>query len=79
MAWEVTTEDVQTVLESHGVKKNESELRACLDEIDGDQVEEAVLAYTDFDDQCNAALSDIEDQLMKAKLIPEGGKNWPMP
>lgn len=79
-AWEVTTDDLLIVLDRHGVKKTEAELEQLLDDvIDADAIEDGVLYYTDMDDQVQSALSDIEDQLMEAGVIPRGDKFWNSP
>ena len=72
-AWEVTTDDIEQVLDAHGIKD------CSIDEIfeemvgsDFDRVEKAVLYYTDFDDQVNSALDEIEDILIENGRIPAG-------
>lgn len=67
LAWETTQDDIDSVCDAHDVKCPDA-----LDEgtVDTDAVEEAVLAYTDFDDQVNAAMSEIEDQLIAAGVLP---------
>lgn len=69
MAWEVTVDDVETVLERNGIKKTEQEISEIHDGLDCDEVEEVVLSYTDFDDQVDAALDEIERQLKADGVI----------
>lgn len=69
MAWEVTVDDVEIVLERHGIKKTEEEISDIHDGLDCDEVEEVVLSYTDFDDQVDAALDEIERQLKADGVI----------
>ena len=69
MAWEVTVDDVETVLERNGIKKTEQEISVIHDGLDCDEVEEVVLSYTDFDDQVDAALDEIERQLKADGVI----------
>lgn len=78
-AWEVTVDDVQTVLETHGIRKSDDEAEVILDELDVDAVEHGLLHYTDFDDQVASSLSDIEDQLMEQGVIPKGVKKFENP
>lgn len=68
-AWEVTQEDIETVLEAHasGVDLDAEEVFDNFYE--GDRVEKAVLYYDDFDDQVTAALSEIEDVLIEQGII----------
>ncbi len=66
-AWEVTEEDVKQVLDAHGVAFSGD----IYDIIDADDVEERVLSYVDFDNQVAGALSEIEDQLIKAEVVSE--------
>jgi hypothetical protein len=81
LAWEVTNEDVGNVLDSHGVEfKTYGEIEELLDDtIDTDAIEKGVLTYTDMDDQTASMLSDIEDHLMKADVIPKGEKKFSNP
>lgn len=65
MAWEVTADDVELVLEAHNVKFTDD----IFELVDDYEVENVVLEYTDFDDQVSAALCEIEDQLITAKII----------
>lgn len=74
LAWEVTQEDIETVLQEHGVAFTEeiSEM------VDDDEVEDSILHYVSFNAQCDVALSVIEDQLIEAKVI-SGPKKFLMP
>lgn len=64
-AWEITSEDIKQVLEPHGVKFTD----LISDMVDDSEVENAVLFYCNFDNQVNAALCNIEDQLIEAGVI----------
>lgn len=78
-AWEVTPDDVQTVLDAHGVTCEDAE--ELFDEFicgSSDTIEAAVLAYTDFDDQCAVALSEIEDILIEEARV-RLPKKWKAP
>lgn len=67
MAWEVTLEDIETVLEAHGMG---DKAQMIYDDFDGqDRVEKAILYYTDMDDQTAAANSEIEDILMEDGVL----------
>lgn len=78
MAWEVTVEDVSTVLERHGIKKTEDEISEIHDGLDCDEIEDAVLSYTMNDSQCSAMFDEIENQLMEDGIIETKEKkfNW---
>jgi hypothetical protein len=67
MAWEVTLDDIEHVLDAHGMGERAQEI---YDEFDDQyRVEKAVLYFTDMDDQTAAANSEIEDILMEAGVI----------
>ncbi len=74
MAWEVTSDDIEQVLDAHGVKFTEE----ISDLVDGDEVEDAILHYCNFENQCDVAISVIEDQLIEAGVI-SAPKKFPMP
>jgi hypothetical protein len=81
-AWETTNEDVGTVLDAHDVYKTYGDIETMLDAdciIDHDVIEKGVLHYADMDDQTASMLSDIEDQLMEAGVIPKGEKKFNNP
>jgi hypothetical protein len=89
-AWEVTPEDVANVIAQHGVvecveikpagipAEAERIFDDNLDSSDFDRIKEAVLAYTDFGDQVNAAVSELEDILMECELL-SGEKKFEAP
>lgn len=66
-AWEITPEDVADVLAAHG----QSSCDGLHDDViqEAGRVEHAVLCYTDFNDQCAAAASEIEDILIEDGCI----------
>lgn len=74
-AWEVTEEDIQTVLDAHNSDINAEE---ALGAVDPSRIEGAILWYTDFDDQVKAALSEIENSLIEDKVV-NGVKKWNAP
>lgn len=74
MAWEVTNDDIEQVLDKHGVPFTEE----IADLVDADEVENAVLSYVNFDNQVQAALCEIEDQLLKQEVI-KGEKKFDPP
>lgn len=69
MAWEVTVEDIEIVLRRNNNTKTQKEIFEIYDKIDCDDVESVVLDYTDFDDQVNAALNEIERQMKENEDI----------
>lgn len=80
-AWEVTAEDIATVLKCHGLPSDAARADELLSEcfVNDDRVVEAVLYYCDFDQQVVAALSEIEDVLTEAGHLPGGVKLFPSP
>jgi hypothetical protein len=64
-AWEITSDDIKQVLEPQGVKFTD----LISDMVDDAEVEEAVLSYCNFDNQVDASLCNIEDQLIEAGVI----------
>lgn len=69
MAWEITTDDVETVLKAHGVSLPEDRVSELHDGLDADSIEDGLLHYTDMDDQTASMLSDIEDHLLEEGVI----------
>ena len=63
-AWEVTIDDIKAVCDKHDSTFTDEQYDEMHDVLDHDLVESAVLSYTDFDDQVQAALSEIEQQLI---------------
>ena len=76
MAWEVTVDDVSTVLERHGIKKTRDEIDGIHDGLDFDEIEDAVLRYTMNDSQCRAMFDEIENQLMEDGVIETKEKKF---
>lgn len=64
-AWEITSDDIKQVLEPHGIEYT----YIISDMVDDGEVEDAVLHYCNFDNQVNASLCNIEDQLIAAGVI----------
>ena len=77
-AWEVTTDDILTVAQAHDTRLSAAELQSAHDSLDHDLIESAALAYTDFNDQVNAALSEIENQMILEGFISDP-KHFPEP
>lgn len=59
--WEVTVDDVETVLVAHGLSASRAE--ALYEELDHDVISDAALKADDMDDQTNYSYQAIEDQL----------------
>ena len=77
-AWQVTPDDVEIVLNQHGVNLSEEDVEQIADELFfeiEDQIIKGVLRLTDFDDQCNSMLEDIEDWLLEKRYI-KGTKRY---
>jgi hypothetical protein len=79
MAWEVTDDDIELVLQRHGKDDPDTFDKASqlLDGEDG-RIEKAALAYTDFDDQTSSALDEIENILIENKILT-GPKHFSAP
>ena len=79
MAWEVTPDDVGTVLAAHKLDEDEDTIHdQHFDDDACDRVENAILYHTDMDDQCEEGLAEIEDILIEAKVIT-GEKKFQSP
>jgi len=80
-AWEITSDDIDHVLYAHdtsiSILENDIDFDVDTD-IDYDQIEDAILNYTDFDDQVDCMHSEIEDQLIEKDFI-EGPKLFQNP
>lgn len=63
MAFEITQEDVENVLQQHGVAFTEQEAQELFDELDHGSVEQAALYGNDMDEQTNYAYVEIWNQL----------------
>lgn len=63
-AWEVTIDDIKTVCNKHDSTFTDEQYEQMHDAIDCDLVETMALGYTDFDDQVQSALNEIEVQLI---------------
>ena len=70
-AWDITECDIDNVLRGHKIKVSDEKLSELHDLVclSGDEIEKSILYYTDFDDQCDCCLSEIEDILIKEKFI----------
>lgn len=69
MAWEVTTEDVETVMRSHGLSPTDAEVTAAHDALDFDRIERDVLYETDFDAQVAAMNESIAEGLKENGIL----------
>jgi enamine deaminase RidA (YjgF/YER057c/UK114 family) len=67
LAFEISEADVNTVMNRHNVYPLDDDMVDLFDMLDTDAITEAALnGGTDMDDQTNAALSEIENQLIAA-------------
>jgi hypothetical protein len=79
MSWEVTTDDIELILQQHG--KNDPDTFdkvSALVEKENARIEKAVLYYTDFDEQTTSMLDEIENILIENKIIT-GPKKFSTP
>jgi hypothetical protein len=67
--WIVTTEDVATVLDRHGVRPDENTVEALRNGLDVGKVTEVVTAVETFDGQLAANLREIERQLIEQGVV----------
>jgi hypothetical protein len=65
-AFEITTEDVRLVFSRHGIELTQTQSEGWFDELETDEIVDSVLYHTNFAQQTDQALSDIEDQLHEA-------------
>ena len=70
-AFEITADDVATVLLRHGMVNSYDEplIEEMFDALDVDRVERAALWYTDMEDQTASALDEIENILIEEGVI----------
>ena len=72
MEWETTSEDLEQVLEAHGLHLDRERLDEVHDNLDHDAIEDGVFHYITIEDQTASMLSDIENQLTKNGTQPPG-------
>lgn len=73
-AWEVTVEDVKNVLAQCGVTDEETISKAYDIVIeDADRMIDAVLFYTDIDEQTDAANKEIKEILVENGIVEDVG------
>lgn len=77
-AWEITTDDVLTVLRKHGKNVSETKAESILENLDKEIIIDNLLFYNSMDDQSNSMLSDIEDALMNSNVIHKANKLFVM-
>lgn len=72
-AWEVTPEDVGIVLKEHGVEADYDQCDSLLSRMTDDgtyeTIVENVLLYTEFEEQCESMMDDIENWLLQKGVI----------
>lgn len=80
MAWELTEDDVELVLNRHGLGDDPEMLEKAQEALEGEdgRIEGAALAYTDFDDQTTSALDEIENILFENDVLT-GDKKFSAP
>jgi hypothetical protein len=79
-AWDMTNDDINHVLHAHDTSVSilENDVDFSTDDLEYNEIEDAILSYTDFDDQIDCMHSEIEDQLIKMDMI-EGPKLFNRP
>lgn len=70
LAWEITLDDVENILKEHGIN-SQVKIRESFDIVieDIERIEEAVLSYSDFEEQVLAANSEIEAILAENGIL----------
>ena len=77
--WEVTEEDIRTVLSRHGLDDAATVARAReLAEATDGRMEEAALAYCDLDAQSRSAMDEIEQVLFESGVVSQR-TDWELP
>ena len=74
IAWEVTEEDVKTVVDAHDLNMTEEQISDVLDELDHDSIIEGLLCYTNMEDQTNSMLDDIENYFIEKEMVSQEDK-----
>lgn len=71
--FEVTQEDMEVVLDTHGIELPADRLEELFEDLDTDAISDvAMKASTDLMEQTDAALSEIETRLIDSGVIPAG-------
>jgi hypothetical protein len=68
-AWEITLEDVQTVLMSHGVELPPNQIAEIHGELNHEGIIDMLLDYDDLEQQTQSMLDDIENYLLEAGIV----------
>lgn len=68
-AWEITLEDVQNVLRSHGVELPNKRIEEIHEELNHEEIIDALLHYDDLEQQTQSMLDDIENYLFEAGIV----------
>ena len=82
LAWAVTPDDVATVAEAHNLNPKHFDADEFFGEFVcgcADHIEGVVLQYTDFDDQVEASLSEIEDMMIEEGRVRASEKKYHCP
>lgn len=70
LAFEVTNDDLDNVLNAHGATMDDDAKDELLVEND-DRLEKAALVYTEMDDQTSSILDELENILIEDKILPK--------
>lgn len=71
VAFEITEDDLNVVLDAHDTKLSKEEFDQCFDGLDIGFLESCALSETDLDDQTNAMFSYLEDELISNGWVTE--------
>lgn len=69
-AFEITQEDVNTVLSAHNIVKTPKERERIFDDLDCGEIEGAALYGDEMEEQTNYAYQEIENQLKAEGILP---------
>jgi hypothetical protein len=67
--FEVTKDDVETVLERHELSLNDEQVEEIHDGLDFERIDEVVFEWNDLDSQTASMFSEIEDQMIEDGII----------
>ena len=79
-AWQITDEDIELVLVTHRVNPTQEAIDNVRAALDVPAIVSRLLTYTEFDVQCDSALSDIEDVILEEGIVdPNTPKQFDRP
>ena len=77
--WEITPEDIKTVLDEHGISYTDDQITDWLDQLDHEEIIDNLLNYIDLEQQTESMLYDIENFFISLGIINETDKVFELP